>query len=223
MTKLTNSGLVEHCLRTLQMKTVYCWGSFGQKVTPAFVEGRRLQYPKYYSDKRIQYLNSLVGYIGCDCVGLIKWYYWQGKYNAKTDVNCTGMYNLAKKKGPINTLPEKPGIVLYKKGHVGVYIGHGKAVECTLSGYGDGCVTSNVKGRGWTHWLQCPFIEDDSVSPDTIIKKVIEDKLNNNITIPEPKAADDVKPRRYNFDMTKLPHRPRKKLSLLSKILKYLK
>ena len=69
------------------------------------------------------------------------------------------MYSVSKTKGTIETLPEISGLILYMKGHVGVYIGNGECIECTLGKYGDGVVKTKVAGRGWTHWLQLPWLD----------------------------------------------------------------
>jgi len=52
--------------------------------------------------------------------------------------------------GYINTLPEKPGICLWKPGHIGIYIGNGKAIEARGVNYG--VTETAVQGRGWVKW-----------------------------------------------------------------------
>lgn len=42
-------------------------------------------------------------------------------------------------------------------GHVGVYIGNGQVVEAR--GHAYGVVQTALKGRGWTKWGKCKFIE----------------------------------------------------------------
>ena len=48
-------------------------------------------------------------------------------------------------KGDIGTLPETPGLVLFKPGHVGVYIGGGKAIESTHT------MPASAYMRCWEH------------------------------------------------------------------------
>jgi uncharacterized protein YycO len=143
----------------------------------------------------------MIGGYGFDCVGLIKSYIWGGygnlRYNPKQDLNCTGMLALSKKKGKINTLPEIPGLAVYKKGHIGVYIGNGEVIEATLSSdwkY-DGVERTPLNHQKWTDWLQIPFIEDDSKT-SAIKEKVSEiiDKANQIVKNP-PSFDDVVKPR----------------------------
>ncbi|MDR2514447.1 MAG: hypothetical protein LBD02_04465 [Christensenellaceae bacterium] len=59
--------------------------------------------------------------------------------------------------GPISTLPEVPGLALWKSGHIGVYIGGGKAAEFMGTAYG--CVITKVKDRPWTHWGELVGVE----------------------------------------------------------------
>lgn len=176
MSDYTAQGLADYATMCLSIPTAYMWGGIMRKISTNYVDQKARQYPAYYSRARKDYLKQLSGHsYGCDCAGLIKSYYWGGlgspKYNANTDLNTNGMYGTATVVGPIDSLPEEPGIVLYMAGHVGVYIGCGYAVECTLGQYGDGVVKTKVKGRGWTHWLKIPTIEYGSktrpVQPNT--------------------------------------------------------
>ena len=164
MGEFTAKGLVEYCKQALGWKTVYMWGGLMKTVTQAFIDYKKKQYPKYYSEARVKQLQTKIGnYYGCDCVGLIKSYLFGGinspKYKSKWDTNTRGMYSVSKTKGTIETLPEIQGLILYMKGHVGVYIGNGECIECTLGKYGDGVVKTKVAGRGWTHWLQLPWLD----------------------------------------------------------------
>ena len=169
---LTNKQLVEFVKRKLTVKTSYMWGEFGRKITNSTINQKVTQYrakketKDYYKDDRVAHLRSLVGknYYGCDCTGLYKWFIWSENdkhnpyYKSATDRDTVGMYNAATEKGGIKTIPEIPGLIVYKYGHVGVYIGNSEVVECTLSSFGDGVVKTKLKDRDWTHWLKMPEI-----------------------------------------------------------------
>lgn len=169
---LTSNGLVSYCKDVLKKPTAYMWGGLMRTITVAYVNQLAAMYPSQYTATRCQYLYRISnqGY-GCDCVGLIKSYLFGGvgspKYVSKWDVNTNGLYAAATEKGDIQSLPEIPGVVLYMPGHVGVYIGNGECIECTLGNYGDGVVKTKVKGRGWTDWLKVPWIEYPEIKPDT--------------------------------------------------------
>lgn len=178
----TNLGLVNHAKKLLAMKTKYMWGGIARPITNYYIDSLAKQYPSQYPSSRIATLRKCVGtdYIGVDCVGLIKSYYWSGKddggtgspkYSAKTDVNTEGMYAAAKVKGKISTLPEKQGIILLCRTHphVGVYLGNGYVIESTLSSRGDGVVKTKLTDFKWEYWMECPYIDyvDSSEKPST--------------------------------------------------------
>ena len=52
------------------------------------------------------------------------------------------------------TMPDVPGILLFKSGHVGVYVGNGYAVEAQSFAYG--VVKTKVSKRPWTEWAYLP-------------------------------------------------------------------
>lgn len=170
MARCTNKGLVKHVTKALNDKTCYMWGGIYRPITDAYVNQLAKLYPTQYSTARQQKLKALPdGFNGVDCVGLIKSYYWSGQtdggkgspeYSGATDVNAHGMYNAAKVKGKIDSIPEIPGIIVYSKTnpHVGVYVGNGYVIESTLSSRGDGVVRTRLKDFKWEYWFECPYI-----------------------------------------------------------------
>lgn len=169
---MTNIKLVEHSKMALQQKWGYVYGAFGTVLNEPLLQQKLKQYPnnvKVYEDFiRKNWMNKRVA----DCVGLIKSYlWWNGgkiKYTPNQDKSANGMYNLAKEKGHINTIPEIPGIIVWKNNHVGVYIGNGQVIESRGTKYG--VIQSPLKGNGsagWTNWFKCPYIEYKSL-PNTI-------------------------------------------------------
>ena len=76
-------------------------------------------------------------------------------------------------------MPELKGLILYKTGHVGVYIGNGKVIECTLGSRGDGVVETNISAVKWTHWLKLPeitYIQPETGKPKKTIS--VAKKMN---------------------------------------------
>ncbi len=172
----TNSGLVSHCKKALELNTRYMWGGLFREITADYVSRLAAQYPSQYSITRKAALNGLTGtgYYGCDCVGLVKSYYFGGfgtaanakGYDANKDYSVGSMYSAAKIKGKIADMPQKAGILVMTEnlGHVGVYVGDGKVIECTLRGSLDGVVQTDFSAVAWAYWCQCPCIEDDSAA-----------------------------------------------------------
>ena len=113
-----------------------------------------------------------------DCCGLFKCFMWHdystknAKYYGKTqkDLSCEGLLAEAKEKGDISTIPEIPGVLVYMKGHMGIYIGNGQVIESTAAkfdgkngkiyktyfkGNGAGC---DGKRATWTKWFKSPYL-----------------------------------------------------------------
>lgn len=77
--------------------------------------------------------------------------------NGCGDRSANGMYEAAKVKGNINTLPEVPGIMLHMDYHAGIYIGNGEVIEAR--GFNYGVVLTKLKDRKWLHWYQLPGLK----------------------------------------------------------------
>ena len=145
----------------------YVWGSFGQMLTEASLQSLIRQYPEmvggYESIIRAKWLGGRT----TDCVGLIKSYGWFDpdtqtiRYgtNGMPDVGANAMYHAAIESGPISTLPEIPGLAVWKEGHIGVYVGGGYVVEA--SGTSKGVIKTKLAERAFTHWLKIPYISYD--------------------------------------------------------------
>ena len=162
----TNIGLVEYA--KAQLGKPYWFGCFGQTSTEALYNSKRKQYPSFYTatDYKRQY-----GQRVHDCVGLIKGYLWSDtptsvpKYNASQDVSADGMLAICKEKGNISIIPELPGVLVFSKQHVGVYIGNGYVIEAR--GHKYGVVKTKLSERGWKSWGKCPWIEYEESKKET--------------------------------------------------------
>ncbi len=170
MTAKTNIGLVEWALQWVGQR--YWYGTCCYDCTTSLLSRKTNQYPSHYTYARMaQYKADIVAKRKCcDCVGLIKGYYWTKDdgtqvygLDGRPDKGANGMFNVAKVKGSISTLSEIPGLLLYSPGHVGVYIGDGYAVEAR--GFNYGVVKTKVSQRSWTHWYQCPYINYITATP----------------------------------------------------------
>lgn len=142
----------------------YVWGTYGQTLTSELLQYKLTQYPdgvgKYVDFIRANWL----GRHTADCVGLIKGYGWLSTDTMTIDYGTHGMpdiganemfYN-ATRRGGIETMPDTPGLAVWKPGHIGVYIGNGEVIEAMGTKYG--VVKTQLEGRGWTHWLEVPYI-----------------------------------------------------------------
>lgn len=155
----TNVGLVAYAKG--QIGRPYWFGTFGQKASASLYSSKKKQYPNYYTadDFKSQYGKKVH-----DCGGLIKGYLMSDggvddipKYNSKYDVTADTMLAQCKEKGTIGSIPEIAGVLVFKKGHVGIYLGGGKVIEARS--HKMGVVQDTLKDQPWTHWGKHKDIE----------------------------------------------------------------
>lgn len=142
----------------------YVYGTWGNKLTQTLLDNKSSQYPEYVREKYQFIEQNYMGRRVTDCVGLIKGYCWYSQTdgfvygsNDMPDIGANRMIENADKKGTIDTIPEIPGLAVWKKGHIGVYIGDGWVIEAM--GTLDGVKKTRLVDRTWTHWCQIPYIE----------------------------------------------------------------
>ncbi len=161
------SDLVAYAIHAWNSGWGYVWGTYGNVLTEDMLDYKLQQYPdgvgQYEDFIRANWLNGRT----TDCVGLIKGYGWLDpdtltiRYgaNGMPDIGANTMYQNATVKGTISTMPDTPGLAVWMDGHIGVYIGNGEVVEaCNTK---KGVVKTQLAGRGWTHWLEVPYINYD--------------------------------------------------------------
>ena len=178
----TSSGLVAYAKK--QLGKPYWDGCFGQTSTKSLYKAKKSQYPDQYTwECPTAQLNKRVH----DCVGLIKGYLWSDdanavpKYNPSQDVSANGMLSACKKKGKIKKMPDVPGVLVFKSGHVGVYIGNGKVIEAM--GHAYGVVETELSKRPWTHYGCCPWIEYTEPEKPKESKKYYPKYTGNSVSI----------------------------------------
>ena len=143
----------------------YVFGTYGTVLSEEMLRTKMSQYPGDVAVYEEFIRENWLGRRTADCVGLIKGYGWFNTAsqeieigaNGMPDIGSDGMYANATEKGPINTIPEIPGLAVWHAGHIGVYIGDGKVVEAMTTTVG--VVVTDVFSRSWTHWLKIPYID----------------------------------------------------------------
>lgn len=114
-------------------------------------------------------------------MGLIKGYSWLNDEsheilygtNGMPDITADQMYEAATEKGELSTIPEIPGLAVWKPGHIGIYIGNGEIIEAR--GTRNGVIQSSIYDGVFTHWLKIPYIHYLEVEEEEeIFKEVID-------------------------------------------------
>ena len=145
----------------------YVWGTFGQVLTESLLEQKISQYPSGVGDKEEIIREKWLGGRTADCVGLIKSYGWLDADDLRIrygsggmpDIGADAMYYNAQVKGTLDTMPETPGLAVWRSGHIGVYVGDGEVIEAMGTAYG--VVRTKLAERSWTAWLEIPYISYD--------------------------------------------------------------
>lgn len=105
-----------------------------------------------------------IGQVCVDCSGLISW--CTGIHR-----NSQGYHDTVEQVFPISTVNQAPvGAAVWKKGHIGIYLGNGRYIAADGSAYG--VRISTVAGSGFTHWFRLKDIdyeEEEMVQKETII------------------------------------------------------
>ena len=187
----TNLELVEFVKKVYAAKWCYWYGTCGYKCTESLYKSKAKQYPTHYTaSRKAGYMADIAaGKMCADCVGMIKAFFWLGgdpagknvyKSNNCPDVSANGMIELCAETGPIKTIPDIPGLVVWKSGHIGVYIGGGYTIE--ERGFAYDCVKRKVTDGPWTKWGKLPasmlkYVDgSEAVEPD----KPVEDRVLRN-------------------------------------------
>lgn len=193
-----------------QLNRPYWYGCFGQTGSAALYRSKKAQYPSYYTatDYASQYGKKVH-----DCAGLIKGALWCSTvdgtptYNANEDYNANRFYLKATSKGPISSLPDVPGMLVFKgtdknKSHIGVYIGSGKVIEA--KGHKYGVVESSVSS-GWKYWGKCNLINyaNTASAPAQAPAQPAKPVNNTGYTNLEIQAARDCIRGRYGNGMAR--------------------
>ena len=176
-------------------KTVYMWGTFGAPVSEALIVQKTKQYPSWYTASRQALFRSLVGkgYFAFDCVNVIKAVLWgwngdAGKSyggatyasNGVPDVSADGMIALCKDVST-NFTGIIPGEAVWMTGHIGVYIGNGKVIECTpvwkngvqVTALGNIGSISGLNSRTWKKHGKLPYIDYSVKEDEEEMKNII--------------------------------------------------
>lgn len=197
-----------------EYKTCYIWGGLGKPVTAYSIKQAVNQYPKNetYAAKALELAGNRKAYY-FDCVGLIKSVLWGWKGDREMslggavyashgvpDISADQM--IAKCSGVTSEFSDiDVGELLWCKGHVGVYIGEGLAVECTPKWDGGVQITAvgnigskyGYKTRVWVKHGKLPYVTYTKTSEPSTPKQ----NTSNSKKLDPAKSFDESYARTY--------------------------
>lgn len=125
----------------------YVYGMKGKVMTEALYDSLKKTYGNLVWDSDRQ----KIGKVCCDCSGLISW----ATGIARSSQN---YHDTALEIEPISTIAKAPiGAAVWRKGHIGIYIGNGEYIAENGSAYG--CRINKLRNAGFTHWLKLKDID----------------------------------------------------------------
>lgn len=148
---LKGNDLAEYCIK--KIGTPYFYGAKMQPLTEQLAQRMHSLYPSIvtYDYIALARKQGQFGKINVDCSGLI------GAFRGR-HIGSSQLYSSAYKRLPINQWREfAPGTVLWRQGHVGVYIGNGELVEA--KGIKSGTIKSKFVQSKWLYGLTFSDIE----------------------------------------------------------------
>ena len=165
-----NHDLAAYAIQTWEHGWGYVWGTFGSVLTESILQYKLEQYPDIGASEAF-IREHWLGRRTTDCVGLLKGYGWLNPDTLTIDYNTNGMPDYSADQmyasaaengaeyGSMDIMPDIVGLGLWKKGHWGIYVGGGYAIEAMGTQYG--VVRTKVEGRGWQGWCKIPYIHYD--------------------------------------------------------------
>lgn len=185
MSTKTGQGLADFAKSKVGIP--YFYGAKMEILTEALMARMHKLYPKTVTSAYIlkARMKKQVNKINCDCSGLI------GAYRGK-QIGSSQLYSTASKRMPIGEWKTFPiGTVLYKPGHVGVYVGGGLVAE--EKGIDYGCILSKIGDTKWTYGLLFSDIDYKYKTEIVPVKKAPNPYAEPNTTIGKGIFHPDVK------------------------------
>lgn len=165
-----NRGLVDYARANIG--NPYIYGTYGTLGNEKLLATKHQQYPNYVTDNRVRIIKAnpekYFNKPWHDCAGLIKGYLMKKGitvvYQSRYDLSANAFYSKSARFGEICTIPEVPGLGLWKNNHVGIYIGGGRCIQA--KGFDYGVIESDLSG--FEKWFEIPFIDynDEAASQD---------------------------------------------------------
>ena len=165
MATIKSSDLVRFVVNAKQSGWGYVFGAQGQLYTKKLAEdwARQKRSGRDY-DYFVVRCARWFGKIVVDCSGLIIEAY-RSQISGYGDKTANTLFRRCVQTGKLDTIPETPGLCVWRSGHIGLYIGDGKVIEA--GGTSVGVVTSQLTApatsKRWTNWGRLADVEYEAV------------------------------------------------------------
>lgn len=137
----------------------YVYGMKGKVMTEAIYNSLKKAYGNLVWDSDKQ----KIGKVCCDCSGLISWATGIAR-------NSQNYHDTALEVQPIATIANAPiGAAVWRKGHIGIYIGNGEYIAEDGSAYG--CRINKLRNANFTHWLKLIDIDYSGQEDTEMVEK----------------------------------------------------
>ena len=176
MSKLTSSELVKYFQNAVDKKWGYVWSLNGTLYTEAIARKykERKKSTSEWRDPETYWTEDCAKWFGrmcADCsggiVGAIR-----TKNPSYTDRTANTFKNQFTKSGKIDSIPEIPGLAVWRSGHIGIYEGNGYILEFRGTNYG--AVRTKVTNRNFTRWGMLRDVIYDEVSNEWVVTRLLK-------------------------------------------------
>ena len=180
-----------------QVGNPYWFGCYGQISNVSVWTAFKKTYPQYYTDVRKDKAKARgdFGKKVHDCRGLLLGALWTypkatnmpSAYVGSQDMDANTIYNKAKEKGPLSTIPRIPGIAVWKNNHIGIVEKvdeNGDIIVIEALGFDYGVVRSKLKNRNFTHWCKPHFVSYETEAGVKPIDNIPTGDNKVNIELP---------------------------------------
>ena len=189
MATVTNTDIVKYFQNAVKNKWGYVWSLNGELYTKAKAEKYKAQgrstsssrNPEtYWTEDCARWFGKMAADCSGGIVGAIR-----TKNPSYKDRTANTFKNQFTVSGKISTIPEIPGLAVWRSGHIGIYEGNGYVLEFRGTEYG--AVRTKLSQRDFTRWGKIKDVRYEVEEPD---KWVVTRLLK--LTSPMMKG-DDVK------------------------------
>ena len=196
MSVITAEEIVNFVVNAKNAGWGYVYSGQGELYTPALAQSwananRAGKSADYFLNQCSRWFNRIV----VDCSGLIIQAFRSKKSNYPDQTANTLLAN-SMPKGDIATIPEQPGVCVWRKGHIGIYVGNGHVIES--GGTNIGVVASEIKtpasDKAWTNWGMLADVDYYKVSAPVVTPTPPYCWLGRVFKLTDPyMSGDDIK------------------------------